>query len=229
MALPPSGQQKEAPQQRVSLHLPRDAPWAETLPKDYNLKLTSIDTKDAFVFTTPPQQDSVSSFAASVVHEATVTPIMNEEYKSIMKLRQEAESKKRKSVFVIGEKESRNLRRVQSTMGGNISGSITNISKAEAARVTGRFKDLEKRERMERQDLINILIMAFNEHEYWSFKDLGNRTKQPAAWLKEVLGDVAQIVKGGTYNGLYEIKAVLKDVGGSGEADGNDLDRKDEI
>ncbi|KAJ3240150.1 hypothetical protein HDU78_002483 [Chytriomyces hyalinus] len=217
-ALPPAQlQAKPPPPQRITLHLPKDAAWAETIPKNYQLRINPTDSINSSVFVTTEAQDAVTAFAATVFRDAVVTPVMDDQYREIMKQRQLTESNKRKSVELLGNKDAKNARRIQSTLGGDVSRSVINISKSELARTTGNFKDLEKRERMPRQDLIEILINLFNEHHYWSLKNLMERTAQPQTWLKEVLSEVAVIVRKGNYNGLYELKSELQAVAGDDE------------
>ncbi|KAF1946230.1 hypothetical protein EJ02DRAFT_367459 [Clathrospora elynae] len=56
-----------------------------------------------------------------------------------------------------------------------------------------------KSARMARADLIDILHGLFDEYQYWPMKALKAKTKQPEQFLKEVLGDLAHLVKSGPF------------------------------
>jgi transcription initiation factor TFIIF subunit beta len=56
-----------------------------------------------------------------------------------------------------------------------------------------------KAARIPRNDLIDLLHQCFDQYTYWSMKALKNRTKQPEAYLKEVLQEIAQLVKTGPF------------------------------
>ncbi|KAJ3386498.1 hypothetical protein HDU84_001514 [Entophlyctis sp. JEL0112] len=207
----PTATRSRAPQ--ITLHLPRHEGWTADLPKQYNVNLTSEATKGTYVFTTNAAQDTATAFTAAVVHEATVTPIIDAEYRTLAKRRQEEESRKRKNIVEVDFTEGKRALRIQSTMGGDVRGSIIKASQTALNQTTAQFNQTEKKERLPRDLLIGMLIQAFNENEYWSFKNLQERTAQPSTWLKEVLGDVAQLVKKGLYATLYELKPELKRVG----------------
>lgn len=58
---------------------------------------------------------------------------------------------------------------------------------------------INKAARIPRNDLIDLLHSCFDEYRYWPMKALKARTKQPEAYLKEVLVEIAQLVKGGPF------------------------------
>lgn len=61
-----------------------------------------------------------------------------------------------------------------------------------------------KAARISRNELIDILHTCFDEFEYWPMKALKNRTKQPEQFLKETLGDIAQLVKSGSFASTWK-------------------------
>lgn len=76
--------------------------------------------------------------------------------------------------------------------------------------LNSRFKDFirpttkakaqqNKSARIARAVLIDILHQLFDEYQYWPMKALKARTKQPEQYLKEVLGDIALLVKSGPF------------------------------
>jgi len=54
--------------------------------------------------------------------------------------------------------------------------------------------------------LLDMLAAAFKEYKYWSMTALRQRTKQPEAWLKEVLSKVATRIDTGPVAGNWMLK-----------------------
>lgn len=63
---------------------------------------------------------------------------------------------------------------------------------------------LNKAARVSRAELIDILHSCFDEFQYWPMKALKTRTKQPEQFLKEVLGDIAHLVKSGSFASTWK-------------------------
>lgn len=88
---------------------------------------------------------------------------------------------------------------------------------------------LNKAARISRADLIDILHSCFDEYQYWPMKALKARTKQPEQFLKEVLGDIAHLVKSGSFASTWQRQAIFdkeRDTTGrqGGEADVGDIE-----
>ncbi|KAI4907385.1 hypothetical protein J4E90_009414 [Alternaria incomplexa] len=66
-----------------------------------------------------------------------------------------------------------------------------------------------KAARMARSDLIDVLHQLFDEYQYWPMKAIKQRTKQPEQYLKEVLGDIALLVKSGPFASNWKRQAVF--------------------
>jgi transcription initiation factor TFIIF subunit beta len=64
--------------------------------------------------------------------------------------------------------------------------------------------------RMPRNQLLDLLFSLFRETPRWGVKVLRERTQQPEAYLKEVLGEIAWLHRSGEYNGLWELKDIFK-------------------
>jgi transcription initiation factor TFIIF subunit beta len=56
-----------------------------------------------------------------------------------------------------------------------------------------------KAARIPRAELIDQLHQLFDDYQYWAMKSIKGKTKQPEAYLKEVLGDIAFLVKSGPF------------------------------
>lgn len=58
---------------------------------------------------------------------------------------------------------------------------------------------LNKAARISHRELLDMLHSLFDEYEYWPMKALKTRTKQPEQFLKEVLPELAHLVKSGPF------------------------------
>jgi transcription initiation factor TFIIF subunit beta len=61
-----------------------------------------------------------------------------------------------------------------------------------------------KAARVEQQHLRDMLNGAFDEFQYWPMKALKLRTKQPEAYIKEILGEFAQLVRSGPFASTWQ-------------------------
>ncbi|KAJ9109880.1 hypothetical protein QFC19_001859 [Naganishia cerealis] len=75
----------------------------------------------------------------------------------------------------------------------------------------------ERSYRMGKQTLIDTLFEEFSRFKYWSMRALKDRLRQPEAWLKECLSEVAQQEQEGPYKSLWTLKPQFAAV--QGEAD----------
>ena len=62
---------------------------------------------------------------------------------------------------------------------------------------------LNKAARIPKNELIDMLHVLFDRYAYWPMKAIKSETKQPEAYLKEVLADIAQLVKSGPFASCY--------------------------
>lgn len=67
---------------------------------------------------------------------------------------------------------------------------------------------INKAARIPRNELVDQLHMLFDEYMYWPMKSLKQRTRQPEAYLKEVLGDIAHLVKSGPFASCWARQSV---------------------
>ncbi|KIY72452.1 hypothetical protein CYLTODRAFT_417851 [Cylindrobasidium torrendii FP15055 ss-10] len=79
-----------------------------------------------------------------------------------------------------------------------------------AAKPKTRGKGTERMARMPRNQLLDLIFQMFKNPPRWAIKDLRQRTQQPAAYLKEVLLEVAYLHKSGEHTGLYELQDIYK-------------------
>ena len=63
---------------------------------------------------------------------------------------------------------------------------------------------------MPHNELLDLLINQFSQAPYWSLKSLNEHVKQPQTYLKQTLGEIANLVRNGPYSGMYALKPEFK-------------------
>ncbi|KAF2132880.1 hypothetical protein P153DRAFT_364136 [Dothidotthia symphoricarpi CBS 119687] len=97
---------------------------------------------------------------------------------------------------------------------------------------TKKKSQLNKAARVSREELTDMLHACFDEFQYWPMKALKKRTTQPEAFLKEVLGDIAQLIRSGPFasnwqrlpmfNTNRDISGQQQEAAPEGESDGEE-------
>lgn len=67
----------------------------------------------------------------------------------------------------------------------------------------------KKRERLEKDDVIEILFNAFEKHDLWTVKDLADFSGQPVAFIQEIVSEICVLNKKDHKN-TYELKPEYK-------------------
>lgn len=96
-----------------------------------------------------------------------------------------------------------------------------------------------KAARVAKEDLVDMLHAAFDEYQYWPMKALKVRTKQPEQYLKDVLQEIAQLVKSGSFASTWQRLPFFNDArnlskqqqgaAAAPEGEGDDSDGEDEM
>jgi hypothetical protein len=68
----------------------------------------------------------------------------------------------------------------------------------------------DRRERMDRDLLLELLHKAFRRREFWTLRELVQETDQPLTFLREVIEEIAEYNTRGENKGTYQIKASLR-------------------
>jgi len=68
----------------------------------------------------------------------------------------------------------------------------------------------EKKERMEKKALEDLVFTLFERQSYWSMKQLLLETKQPGDWLKQTLDEIAVLNRRGPNMGLWSLQDMYK-------------------
>lgn len=67
----------------------------------------------------------------------------------------------------------------------------------------------KKRERLDKQDVIDIIFNAFEKHEFWTVRDLADFSGQPVAYIQELVSEICVLNKKDHRN-TYELKPEYK-------------------
>jgi transcription initiation factor TFIIF subunit beta len=81
------------------------------------------------------------------------------------------------------------------------------IQKSKPKPAKGQF---ERMARMPKNQLLDLLFSLFRDTPRWGVKVLREKTQQPEAYLKDVLGEIAWLHRSGEYNGLWELRDNFK-------------------
>ncbi|KAJ1725908.1 hypothetical protein LPJ61_005558 [Coemansia biformis] len=182
-----------------------DSDEYQGIPREYRMQVTNEKVRNMHIFSEDRDPTQVIkptstlanravpiSMTGTVRHECTITPNYTDEYKRIM----------RKRVL----EQHMNSRRVQTLEPNEIKRSMLGADATIFDTAPKKPKVDTRMARMERQDLMNTLFACFKSHPYWSLKGLVEHTRQPLAYLKEVLGDIAKLNKSGSYTNTYSLK-----------------------
>lgn len=86
------------------------------------------------------------------------------------------------------------------------------VTQSQKRKIETRKKaEVIRKERLPRPQLIDLLFNCFRDYEYWTFRALQEHTQQPQQYLREILVEVANIVRRGPYIGKYTLKPEFKD------------------
>lgn len=67
----------------------------------------------------------------------------------------------------------------------------------------------KKRERLDREDVLEIVFNAFEKHDLWTVRDLADFSGQPVAYIQEIVSEVCVLNKNDHKNS-YELKPEYK-------------------
>ncbi|OCB91331.1 transcription initiation factor IIF, beta subunit [Sanghuangporus baumii] len=145
-----------------------------------------------------------------IKHECSMRPKLTDAYRQRLKKRAIAASTPRRTAKVMDVAEAGGVGRMNRLGAGmgTPSSAFAGLVKPKPKPAKGTF---ERFARMPRNQLLDLLFALYRERPRWSAKDLRSRTEQPEAYLKEVLGEIADLHRSGEFNGLYELKANFKD------------------
>ncbi|XP_072253386.1 general transcription factor IIF subunit 2-like [Leuresthes tenuis] len=158
-------------------------------PKDHSFTMHTVGGQTMVVFS---QSDTDGiSLEGMVVHRAECRPVVSDSYMNIKRLQIESAKPQRLSQ--------------------QLDKAITNVFKPVAnhdfnVEYEKKKKSDGKMVRAERQVVLDMLFSAFEKHQYYSFKDLVDITKQPVTYLKEIMREIGTCNRKGAHKSTWELK-----------------------
>ncbi|SCZ96779.1 BZ3500_MvSof-1268-A1-R1_Chr4-1g06712 [Microbotryum saponariae] len=205
-----------------------------TVPTEYHLRLQNTSSKNLFIFGEKEEEDEstgdvgfrkkrrITSLAGTIQHECQLTPSLSsisasDSYRTIMRERQRLATEPKRTIKML-DVDNATANRLASGVGmSGVKHRVASMVKtAKAAAVSGAGPN-GRMVRMPRNELLDLLFQHFDQAPYWNLKLLNEHVKQPATFLKEVLGEVGTLVPRGPYVGMWTLKEQFK----SGNRDEN--------
>jgi transcription initiation factor TFIIF subunit beta len=178
----------------VTLHLPTDTRY-QGIPKDYELNFMK-NAKPNSVFSENALDGTAIDITGKVDQECLVKPIMNEEYRKLLKERVESSNRPKRSIQVLHQEQSD----IQYGLLAPVKENVLLSKKRQ------KFSMEYKRERLPRADFLDLLFTAFERKTHWTLKGLLDYSHQPHTYLKELLQEIAIYHKKGHHKSTYELK-----------------------
>lgn len=72
-----------------------------------------------------------------------------------------------------------------------------------------------KAARIPKNQLLDLIFDCFRQFQYWSMKALRQRTRQPDSYLRQVLEEVAVLIKSGPFANHYCLSEAYRDKAGA--------------
>lgn len=76
--------------------------------------------------------------------------------------------------------------------------------------------EIVKAARIPKDQLLDLIFDCFRQYQYWPMKALRQKTQQPDAYLRQVLEEVAVLIKSGKFANNYCLSDAYKDKQGAG-------------
>lgn len=146
-----------------------------------------------------------TSFLGRFRHEVNCAPIRNDESRRLFSNRAHAAAAPKRTIGVMNmhDATSSGVIHAGSQAAAN---AFNNFIKTSAKPVAKAKKQENKATRMERNQLLDLIYQCFTEYSFWSMKALRAKTLQPEAWLREILDEIADLHKSGTFANNWSLK-----------------------
>uniref|UniRef100_M3ZMW7 General transcription factor IIF subunit 2 n=1 Tax=Xiphophorus maculatus TaxID=8083 RepID=M3ZMW7_XIPMA len=131
------------------------------------------------------------SLEGTVLHRAECRPVVSDSYMKVKRLQVES-VKPRRLV--------QQLDRAVATVFKPVANHDFNLEYEKKKKSEGKMV------RADRQQVLDLLFSAFEKHQYYSFKDLVDITKQPVTYLKEIMREIGVCNRKGAHKCTWELK-----------------------
>ncbi|XP_041857760.1 general transcription factor IIF subunit 2-like isoform X2 [Melanotaenia boesemani] len=163
----------------ASLQVPRDHPFTMHTVGGQTLAVFSQSATDEI------------NLEGMVVHRAECRPVISDSYMKIKRLQIES---------VKPQRLSQQLDRAITTAFKPVANHDFNVVYEKKKKSEGKMV------RAERQVVLDMLFSAFEKHQFYSFKELVDITKQPVTYLKEILKEIGTCSRKGAHKSSWELK-----------------------
>jgi len=177
----------------------RNSSTAQQVPNQVKFKVSSVSAQTLGVFShtsidqeTSPGQPDKLSLEGNVVHRAECLPIEGSLYNQI----------KREAIIKAGQP-TRQMQRLDKHVTTNfrpISNHAANIEHNNKKKMEG------KKMRDDKDKVQEILFALFEKHQFYNIKDLQQETRQPMAYLREILNEVCVYSVKPPNRNMWELK-----------------------
>jgi len=183
---------------QVTLTIPA-GPQTANLPKEYNLLRKAVSHEAPMLVFSEDDESSLSvEGTVNCRGDLEILGEPPEEYIQLIRGRSQS-AQQQKKMRTLKKIEDNSYLAVRPVTSRSFPGFIRNPrSKDQIVR--------DKKDRMPREELIDLIFLAFDRKKYWDFKSLLKHTDQPQAYLKEILGEICVYNKRGPNRSLYELK-----------------------
>ena len=172
----------------------------------------AAQTLGVFSCSSTPGEGDKLSMEGKVVQRAECCPITNALYSDI----------KKDALTKAGEP-----KRMLKQLDKHVTTSFKPVSIHASALANERAKKAEgKRMRDDKEKVQEIIFELFEKHQYYNIKDLMQETRQPIAYLKEILKDICNYCVKPPHRYMYELKPEYRHY--KAPEDAGDKKKKDE-
>ncbi|KAF7216148.1 general transcription factor IIF subunit 2-like [Nothobranchius furzeri] len=159
------------------------------VPKEYPFTMHTVGGQTLGVFS-QSEADGIS-LEGMVVHRAECRPVVSDNYMKIKRLQIES---------VKPQRFSQQLDKAVTTTFKPVANHDFNVEYKKKKKSEGKMV------RAERQVVLDMLFAAFEKHQYYSFKELVDITKQPVTYLKEIVREIGTCNRKGAHKSTWELK-----------------------
>lgn len=145
------------------------------IPSDYTMKFTEIK-QNVYILN---KDEKSAKIEGIVTKECKVCPVINQSYINYKK-RASQENLSKQTV-------------VMQEVGFDKLGSIKELEGL--AKKRKKMLQDKKRERLDKQEVMDIIFKAFEDNEAWTAKDLADFSGQPLAYISEILPEICYLNK----------------------------------
>jgi len=193
---------------RMRLRLNTKKPY---VPREY--AMTLLEHQPMAVFGDVKDESGGIRWEGRIDHTADLKPSVNDpNYQQLLKdrLRKSGERESKKKLIQLTSKVNANEPTARRQIGADValiqpgqSGIVFNA----ASKISGKSSRMkDKRVRLSRDKLEELILNLFDKKEYYTFKELLTQTDQPTVFLKELLNEMCEKITSGAHIHEFRLK-----------------------